>query len=151
MYTLSSNLHPINKKKIYKGEETCKHVLDKLLPGYNFIRCRPDFLKNPETGKNLELDFYCDKLKLAVEFNGQQHYQYTEYYHKHDHYNFYQQQQRDQSKRDLCMKNNIKLIIVKYDQNVEQFLTNELIKFGFLSSPSLLTFNSSQQTGCIII
>ena len=60
--------------KISYGEKLCRELLEmwffenKVL--YNY---RPDWLKNPLTGKNLELDIYYPELKLAVEFNGMQH------------------------------------------------------------------------------
>lgn len=35
---------------------------------------RPDFLKNPTTGRNLELDFYLPDFKVGIEIQGQHHY-----------------------------------------------------------------------------
>src|SRR5579884_2904756 len=64
-----------------KGEEECRIVLEKIFKGYKFGPIRPDFLKNV-TGYNLELDCYCEELKLAVEFQGKQHYEYVQFFHK---------------------------------------------------------------------
>jgi hypothetical protein len=48
--------------------------LDVMLPQYKFIdNYRPDWLTNPTTGKPLELDRYYPELKIAYEFQGEQH------------------------------------------------------------------------------
>jgi hypothetical protein len=46
----------------------CAFPKDKVI--YNW---RPDFLKNPLTGRNLELDIYYPELNLAFEINGVYH------------------------------------------------------------------------------
>ena len=60
-------------RKISKGEQKCKETLEKIY-GKEFLCVRPDFLRNPETNRKLELDCYNEELKLAVEYNGIQHY-----------------------------------------------------------------------------
>ena len=45
-----------------------------------FSRVRPNFLNNPITGQNLEIDLYNEELKLGVEINGNQHYSFTPYF-----------------------------------------------------------------------
>ena len=45
---------------------------------HEFSNMRPNFLKN-ESGRNLELDGYCEKLKLAFEFDGSQHFKKTRF------------------------------------------------------------------------
>ena len=66
-----------------KGELECRRVLEKYLKK-PFQKSRPDFLCNPVTGGkfNLELDCFNDSLKLAVEYNGAQHYKYIPFFHK---------------------------------------------------------------------
>jgi len=54
------------KRREWKTEEKCRNILRKIY-GVDFPSARPDFLKNPVSGKNLELDCYNEKLKLALE------------------------------------------------------------------------------------
>ncbi len=56
------------------GERYTIESLETIFPGYHFKKERPDWLINPETGRRLELDGYCPELKIAVEYNGKQHY-----------------------------------------------------------------------------
>jgi hypothetical protein len=110
------------------NEEVCRNFLEKTfkLP---FPKTRPSFLKNPTSGKSLELDCYCEKLKLACEYNGQQHYRFTPYFHK-NYEAFLNQQFRDNLKKKLCKQNNIYLIEVPYYiENIEKYLTQKLIEW----------------------
>ncbi len=72
----------------------------------------PTFLKRKETGKTLELDIFIPKLKLAIEYNGKQHY-FDVYNNRKD---FLKLKERDKIKKDRCKKNDIKLIIIKYNE-----------------------------------
>ena len=58
-----------------KNEEQCREILQRLT-GKKFNSVRPDFLKNPETNRNLELDMYCEEMNVAFEYNGCQHYHF---------------------------------------------------------------------------
>jgi hypothetical protein len=62
-----------------KSQRQLKKILDEMF-GYQSVTIRPDWLKNPETGRNLEIDIYFPKLKLAVEYQGKQHYEPVEYF-----------------------------------------------------------------------
>ena len=116
-----------NNKKESKGEAECRRVLQKLF-NKPFISQRPDFLRNPVTGGvfNLELDCYNANLKLAVEYNGIQHYKYTPYFHRnYDH--FTNQKYRDDMKRRMCKENGVYLIEVPYTvkiPDIEEFIIN---------------------------
>ena len=104
------------KKKKYRaesrGEDICRRVLETFY-GVPFQPARPDFLVNPETMRNLELDMYNPDLKLALEYNGVQHYKYPNKFHRsreeHE-----AQKKRDRIKAEACEKAGINLIIVPY-------------------------------------
>lgn len=102
-----------NAGQISKGERLCKQAIEEIT-GKNFYCVRPDFLKNPETGRNLELDLYNDELKIGLETNGYQHYIYPNVFHK-TRDEFVNQIRRDQFKIDTCDANGIYLITVPYN------------------------------------
>ncbi len=95
-----------------KGEKECRRVLEKIFRK-PFPNQRPDFMKNEITGSNLELDCFNKHLKIACEYHGRQHYEYTPIFHK-DKQHFYNQQYRDKETRQKCMQNGIFLIEVPY-------------------------------------
>jgi len=100
-------------KNLSKGEELCKKVIEEIYEK-PFYCVRPDFLKNPETNRNLELDCYNDELKIAVEFNGSQHYKWPNYTNQ-TYEDFIKQVRRDQFKVEACDKNGVYLITVPYN------------------------------------
>ena len=98
--------------KLSKGEQLCKDVIQDIyqLP---FYCVRPKFLKNPETGRNLELDLYNDQVKIAIEYNGIGHYKYPNPFHRTKE-EFINQIRRDKFKVDMCDVNDVYLISVPY-------------------------------------
>jgi len=86
-----------------KGEQECRYFLQKTF-NKPFVNTRPSFLRNPVTGRNLELDCYNSELKLALEYNGKQHYKYLSYFHKNKQ-DFWNQKYRDYIKKRLCKDN----------------------------------------------
>jgi hypothetical protein len=91
-----------------------------------FIKIRPDWLKNEE-GNNLELDMYNDELKLAIEYNGIQHYKHCDFFHKSIE-DFDKQVEDDKLKVKLCEVNKVDLIVVPYDEKPKEFLLSEFKK-----------------------
>ena len=87
-----------------KSEECVGEVLTNIIPEYKFKKIRPDWLKNFKTEKNFELDFYCEELKLAIEYQGLQHEEYVPFFHNNDINNFYIQQENDKFKKKVCEK-----------------------------------------------
>ena len=113
-----------------KGEIECRRVLEYLFPGYKFPSSRPDFLRNNVTGGNynLELDCYCEKLRIAVEYNGIQHYKFSNFFHRNKD-QFENQKYRDEMKRRICHENGILLITVPYSvklEDIKSFIEKEL-------------------------
>lgn len=95
-----------------KGEKITCDIMKELF-GVPFPRKRPNFLKNPNTGRNLELDCYNEDLKLAVEYNGPTHYKYPNFTGQTKE-QFLSQLQRDKFKIKRCEEMGIYLIIVPY-------------------------------------
>ena len=100
----------------YTDEQECRDILEKLTKK-KFPTIRPDFLKNPQTKHNLELDGYCKELKLAFEYDGEQHYRPMRY--RGSNKKFEKIQQLDSLKDELCKKHGIVLIRIPY------FVTNK--------------------------
>lgn len=122
------------KPKDSKGETECRRVLEQTFRR-PFDKARPDILNNPVTGgnHNLELDCYNREMRLAVEYNGAQHYKYIPFFHSNKEA-FLNQKYRDELKRRMCRDNGITLIEVPYtvkQQDIESFLLTELRKAGY--------------------
>src|SRR3989344_1521587 len=113
-----------------KGELECRRILQDLF-NVPFPKCRPNILKNPVTvNYNLEIDCYNDEMKLGLEYNGKQHYEYTPFFHRNFE-TFRNQQYRDELKRRICRENGIFLIEVPYTiklENMKGFILEELQK-----------------------
>lgn len=108
------------------GESECRRVAEKLT-GQAFPKCRPNFLKNSITDANLELDCFCEKLGVAIEYNGRQHYEYVPHFHSSKEA-FFNTRYRDEMKKRLCREHEIELIVVPYTvslDEIEPFLTRE--------------------------
>jgi hypothetical protein len=117
------------RPKCSKGEKVCKEFVEEYF-GKPFEKVRPDFLQNPVTKENLELDCYNEELKLAIEYNGRQHYEYTPFMHSTKE-TFYAQQYRDLIKQELCKKNGINLITVPYkipENAIPDYIKSEISK-----------------------
>lgn len=125
---------PYHEKNISesKPEAITRNILQRIFKK-PFISLRPDFLYNPVTGKNLEIDCYNDELKLGVEYNGKQHEEFVPYFHRYKG-NFLQQRYRDELKKLMCENNGITLIsipsYIPYNK-LEPFIINSLNKHGF--------------------
>jgi hypothetical protein len=96
-----------------KGEDLMAEILEKILNSKIKRNIRPSFLRNPETGKNLELDCYNEEYAIAVEYNGIQHYKYPSAFHKTEK-EFTDQIYRDRLKKKLCDEAGVYLISVPY-------------------------------------
>lgn len=105
---------------IYKNEEECRQIFEKIT-GNKFEKIRPDFLINPKTDTRLELDGYCENLKIAFEYDGRQHYEPVDYFGGIK--CFTDLQKNDIVKNELCEKNGIKLIRIPYwIENKEEYI-----------------------------
>lgn len=94
------------------GERICCETMEKIY-GVPFVTVRPNWLANPETGHNLELDCYNDDLKIAVEYNGIQHYEWPNFTPM-TYEEFIDQHRRDRYKKETCDRYGVYLITVPY-------------------------------------
>jgi hypothetical protein len=85
-----------------------------------FIKIRPDWLKNKE-GNNLEIDCFNEELKLCVEYNGKQHYEFIEYFHKTEE-NFKKRQEDDLLKKQKCLEKKYIFIDIPYTIPTEEII-----------------------------
>lgn len=100
------------EKRDSMGEKLTRRALEQLY-GKKFDKIRPDWFKNPKTGRPLELDGYCPELKMAFEYHGVQHREFPNGFHKTEQ-EFYDQVARDIYKAQRCEKLGIYLIITDY-------------------------------------
>lgn len=132
-YSYNPDTKQVRLKKDSRGELECRRVMEKLFQR-PFPNRRPQFLMNNVTGKPLEIDCCNLELRLGVEYNGKQHYEYVPAFHKNEEA-FKLQLYRDEMKKKLCEENGFYLINVPYTipvESIENFLIDQLRSAGFL-------------------
>ena len=94
------------------GETQVKNILNDLGVKYK----QEKLINVPIWGKDhlIRADFYLPKENCVIEFNGKQHYEYTPKYHKSEG-SFKYQQERDKQLEIYCLKNNINLLVFRYE------------------------------------
>jgi hypothetical protein len=96
-----------------------------------FIKARPDWLMGLR-GRSLELDWYCEDLLIACEYNGIQHYQYKSIFYKNGDELEYRIK-TDDIKCVKCKENNVFLIVISYSVPLDEignYIVNECHKVG---------------------
>lgn len=93
-----------------------RELLHSLFPFYTIS----EELLLPGVETRLYLDLYIQQLRLAVEANGSQHYNYN-YHFFASAKDFRLAQQRDRLKREWCELNNIDLVELPYNESREQW------------------------------
>lgn len=86
-----------------------------------------DNCKNTKNNRCLIFDFYIETLKVAIEYDGEQHYHSVDYFGGEERFKI--QQKYDDIKNKYCRDNNIKLIRIPYNKNkndIIQILNNIL-------------------------
>lgn len=118
------------------GEKVLRNFLEEVFQT-KFPTMRPDFMKNPDSKRKLELDGYCSKLKIAFEHQGSQHYKPLLFFKKNNKKaidEFTTTQRNDKNKIFLCKKEGVTLLIVpdilhilKFDpQRIKEIIAKQL-------------------------
>lgn len=107
-----------------KGELQIESILKE-----NNIKYKPQYsFSDLKYKRGLLFDFGVldenGNLLYLIEYNGKQHYEFIDYLHKTEE-KFEIQKVRDKLKENYCKVNNIPLIIIKYNENINE----KLIKF----------------------
>lgn len=93
-----------------KGEFIMKKMLDELVSDEVFQdSARPGFLRNPLTGERMEFDRWYTEARVAIEFQGIQHYRATKDISEQQ---VRKQQARDLMKQGLAAKKSIQVVLV---------------------------------------
>ena len=104
-----------------KGEKEIRKFLE-----YNSIKYDyQKYFKGCKYKRNLKFDFYLPDYNICIEYDGKQHFIINEFFDKKD--DFENRLKRDQIKNEYCINNNIKLIRIKYNENIQKklnFLTD---------------------------
>ena len=115
---------------ISKGEYFINQILVDLQLNYK-TQCQFDNCVNSQTGYNYKFDFVIfdnKKIKFIIEYNGQQHYYYT-----NNGWNTKEQYEKtvfhDKEKMQYCQQNNIPLLIIPYTIDTKEGIKQEILHF----------------------
>lgn len=98
------------------SEVFIKTILDKRNLSYNTEQAFPDCIGLK--GWKLRFDFYLPEHKMAIEYDGEQHYHPVEFWGGIERYKI--QQQNDIIKNNYCFNNNILLLRLSYTESNEE-------------------------------
>lgn len=96
-----------NKSNLHRE---CLELLESMLKGYSIY----EEITLPGANK-LYADFFVPDLSLIIEVHGQQHYEYTPFFHKTK-ADFYIGKKRDKDKIEFCRLNNLSIAILPYNE-----------------------------------
>jgi hypothetical protein len=115
------------------GERFCRGVFEEIF-SESFPKSRPNWLRNAR-GHLMELDGYCEKLRLAFEYHGVQHYKTTTFFHQKS--PLEKRIQDDAEKRRLCDKNGVALFEIPYTVGrsfLQQFIYDKCAALSWLQN-----------------
>ena len=114
-YTVDAN----DKRKRSKYHIRARNILKQIFHSYRIL----EEVKLPGSTEShrkgvLYLDFYIPQIMMAIEVHGQQHYEYTPFFHKNK-ADFAIAQSKDDDKIRWCELNKIDVVVLKYSDTDE--------------------------------
>lgn len=103
-----------------KGERAICIWLDK----HNIDYIQQKTFDNCRDKQCLPFDFYLPDYNAIIEYQGKQHYESIDYFGGQE--NLEYTQRHDKIKSDYCKQNNIRLLCIRYDEDINDALTNFL-------------------------
>ena len=97
------------KRPKWSREEKLRRAVEACLAPLKWPSVRPAWLKNPKTGKCMELDLFCRDARVAIEAQGGQHSRFVPWFHQ-TYANYLAMRERDRLKAALCKKMGVRLI-----------------------------------------
>lgn len=94
------------------SEVRCRGLLEEVT-GHSVPKSRPTWLRNAR-GFQMELDGYSEPLKVAFEFHGIQHFQFTPFFHPSP-MKLIWTKQCDREKRAICLTAGVTLLEIRWD------------------------------------
>jgi hypothetical protein len=117
----------VTAKTKWKKETQMMRAMAELIPTVEYIvNGYYSWLPSPK-GAALQLDLYFPDIKLALEFEGDQHNTYIKYYHKTKQA-FYYLQECDKVKADICKQRGITLMKIPYSMTMTVTTMEDLLK-----------------------
>lgn len=100
--------------------------ISKFLDNHNIQYEKQKKFRNCKNKAFLPFDFYLSKYNLCIEYQGRQHYLEINFFGGLKSLKY--QQNNDKIKKNFCKNSNIKLLIIKYDENI----LSKLYSFFFI-------------------
>lgn len=117
--------HIISKNGCPKCNNSKGEIIIEIFLTKNNIKYTPQKKFNDcKYKRELPFDFYLPEYNFCIEYDGEQHYNKSHYFNKDD---FNDRVKKDNIKNNYCKVNNIKLIRIRYDENIEDILKKRLI------------------------
>lgn len=121
-YEYGSYSKPVNR---WKSEELVYNITKKLYKDYQVIYQYSPYYLSTEGGC-MSYDIYICGLKVAIEYQGKQHFEPVDYFGGKE--NFESQQKRDKLKAKKSLENGVKLIYINYWDDITPKLVKERIE-----------------------
>ena len=118
--------------KMSKGEIKIENILINLNIQYE----KQKIFKDCIFKKYLPFDFYLPNHNLCIEFQGGQHYETFRF--ETDTIELEKRKYRDAIKKQYCLDHNIKLLEIRYDENVEEKLIKFLKEQSFIQNGKIV-------------